>query len=89
MTMKKTLVVIKSIVKARDPGDEVENEVINSEILNSETLFSQVFRKFSSFLLVLDLISRIICNLVFRGFPHFDIKRYLFCHPFSSFTSNV
>ena len=54
--MKKTLVVIKSIVKARDPGDEVENEVINSEILNSETLFSQAFRKFSSFLLVLDLI---------------------------------
>ena len=89
MTMKKTLVVIKSIVKARDPGDQVENEVINSEILNSETLFSQAFRKFSSFLLVLDLISRIICNFVFRGFPHFDIKSYLFCHPFSSFTSNV
>ena len=56
MTMKKTLVVIKSIVKVRDPGDEVENEVINSEILNSETFFSQAFRKFSSFLLVLDLM---------------------------------
>ena len=50
MTMKKTLVVIKSIVKVRDPGDEVENEVINSEILNSETFFSQAF------LLVLDLM---------------------------------
>ena len=38
--IKKTLVVIKSIVKARDHGDEVENEVINAEILNSETFFS-------------------------------------------------
>ena len=54
--IKKTLVVIKSIVKARDHGDEVENEVINAEILNSETFFSQVFRKFSSILLVLDLM---------------------------------
>ena len=89
MTMKKTLVVIKSIAKARDPGYEVENEVINSEILNFEILFSQAFRKFSSFLLFLDLIARIICNLVFRDFPHFDIKRSLFCHPFSSFSSNV
>ena len=50
MTIKKTLVVIKSIVKVRDPGDEVENEVIDSEILNSETFFSQAF------LLVLDLM---------------------------------
>ena len=55
MTMKKTMVVIKSIVKARDPEDEVENEVINSEILNWETFFSQASHKFSSFLLVLDL----------------------------------
>ena len=39
MTMKKTLVVIKSMVKAREPEDEAENKVINSEILNSETLF--------------------------------------------------
>ena len=54
--IKKTLVVIKSIAKARDHGDEVENEVINAEILNSETFFSQAFRKFSSFLLVLDLM---------------------------------
>ena len=55
MTMKKILVVIKSIVKARGPGDEVENKVINSEIYNSKTFFSQAFRKFSGFLLVLDL----------------------------------
>ena len=89
MIMKKTLVVIKSIVKVKDLGDEVENKVINSEILSSETLFLQAFRKFSSFLLVLDLISQIIRNLFFRGFPDFDVKRYLSCHPFSSFTSNV
>ena len=56
MTMKTTLVVIKSIVKVRDPGNEVENEVIDSEILNLETFFSQAFRKFTSFLLVLDLM---------------------------------
>ena len=71
MTMKKTLVVIKSIVKVRDTGDEVENEVINSEILNSETFFSQAFRKFSSFLLVLDLMH----ELFSIGFPLFDMKR--------------
>ena len=46
MTTKKTFVVIKSIIKVRDPGGEVENEVLNSEILNSETFFSQAFRKF-------------------------------------------
>ena len=56
MTMKKTFVVIKIIIKVRDPGGEVENEVINSEILNLETFFSQAFRKFSSFFLVLDLM---------------------------------
>ena len=59
MTMKKTLVVIKIIVKVRDPGNEVENEVISSEILNSETFFSQAFRKFSSFLLVFDLMHEV------------------------------
>ena len=32
--------------------------------------------------------ARITCNLVSKGFPLFDIKRYLFCHSFSSFTSN-
>ena len=71
--MKKTLVVIKSIVKAKDPGDEVENEVINSEILNSKTFFSQAFRKFANF------NARITCDLVFRGFPLFDMTKYLFC----------
>ena len=54
--IKKTLLTIKSIVKARDHGDKVENEVINAKILNSETFFSQAFRKFSSILLVLDLM---------------------------------
>ena len=59
MTMKKTLVAIKSIIKVRDTGGEVENEVITSEILNPETFFSQPFRKFSSFLLVLDLMHKV------------------------------
>ena len=72
MTMKKTLVVIKSIVKARDPGDEVENEVINSEILNSETFFSQAFLKFSSFLLVLGLMHELYVTLFLEVF-HFLI----------------
>ena len=74
MTMKKTLVVIKSIVKVRDTGDEVENEVINSEILNSETFFSQAFRKFSSFLLVLDLMHE-LCVISFLLVFHFLIWR--------------
>ena len=74
MTMKKTLVVIKSIVKARDPGDEVENEVINSEILNSETFFSQAFLKFSSFLLVLGLMHELYVTLFLEVF-HFLIWR--------------
>ena len=56
MTMKKTLVVIKSIVKVKDPRNEVENEVINSEILNSEAFFSQAFPKFLNFLHVLYLM---------------------------------
>ena len=59
MAMKKTLVAIKSIIKVRDTGGEVENEVITSEILNPETFFSQPFRKFSSFLLVLDLMHKV------------------------------
>ena len=71
MTLKKTLVVIKTIVKIRDPEDEVENEVPNSETLNLETFFSQAFCNFASFVLV--------CNLVSRVFPLFDMKKYLFC----------
>ena len=65
MIMKKILVVIKSIVKARDPGEGVGNEVINSEILNLSPH--------------LRFDAQIICNLVSRGFPLFDMKRYLFC----------
>ena len=43
-------------MKARDPGDEIENEVTNSETLNSETFFSQASCKVASFPLVLDLM---------------------------------
>ena len=57
MTMKKTLAVI-----------EVENEMINSEILNSETFFSQAFRKFASFLLVLDLMHELYVPLFLEIF---------------------
>ena len=56
LTTKKTLIVIKTIVKARDPGYEIENEVTNSETLNSETFFSETFCKVASFPLVLDLM---------------------------------
>ena len=56
LTTKKTLNVIKSIVKTRDPGDEIENEVTNSETLNSETFFSEASCKVASFPLVLDLM---------------------------------
>ena len=72
MTMKKTLIVIKSIVKVRHPRDEVENEVINSEILNLETFFSHAFRKFSSFLLVLDLMHELYVTSLLLVF-HFLI----------------
>ena len=37
LTTKKTLDVIKTIAKARDPRDEIGNEKVNSESLNSET----------------------------------------------------
>ena len=55
-TTKKTLIVIKTIVKTRDPGDEIENEVTNSETLNPETFFSQASCKYGSFSLVLGLM---------------------------------
>ena len=55
LTTKKTLIVIKTIVKTRDPGDEIVNEATNSETLNSETFFSQASCKVASFPLVLDL----------------------------------
>ena len=53
LTTKKTRIVIKTIVKARD---EIENEVPNSETLNSETFFSQASCKVASFPLVLNLM---------------------------------
>ena len=31
LTTKKTLIVIKTILMTRDPGNEIENEVTNSE----------------------------------------------------------
>ena len=43
LTTKETLIVVKTIVKTRDPGDEVENNVTNSETLNSETYFFAIF----------------------------------------------
>ena len=56
LTTKKTLIVIKTIVKRRDRGYEIENKVTNSETLNSQTFFSQAFCKITGFPLVLDLI---------------------------------
>ena len=61
--MKKILAVI-----------EVGNEVINSEILNSETLLLQAFRKFASFLLVLDLMYELYVTSFLEIF-HFLIWR--------------
>ena len=51
LTTKKTLIVIKTILKTRDPGDEIENEVTSSEIF-----FSPASCKVASFPLVLDLM---------------------------------
>ena len=56
LTAKKTLVVIKTIVKARNPGDVVENEATNSETLNLKSFFRKLFVNFQSFLLAFDLI---------------------------------
>ena len=78
MSIKKTLVVIKSITKARDPGGEVENDVINSDILNSEPFSRKLLVNFQVFF-CLGFNARIIFNLVSIGFPLFDMKRYLFC----------
>ena len=38
LTTKKTLIVIKTILKTRDPGDEIENEVTNSETFQTTNL---------------------------------------------------
>ena len=60
-------------MKARDPGDEIENEVTNSETLNSETFFSQASCKVARFPLVLDLMHK--CYLI--SFP--DVFHFLIC----------
>ena len=43
LTTKKTPVVIKTLVNARKPGDEVENEVTNSETLKLQIFFHKLF----------------------------------------------
>ena len=55
LTTERTLIT-ETIVKTRDSGYEIENEVTNSETLNSQTFFSQAFCKVASFPLVLDLM---------------------------------
>ena len=71
LTTKKTLTVIKTILKTRDPGDETENDVTNSETLNLETLFSQASCKVASSPLVLDLMQE--CYVI--SFP--DVFHFL------------
>ena len=63
---------VKTIVKARDPGDEVENEVNNTEIFVNFLLFC----KLSS---GLGFNARMLCNFVSRSFPLFDMQKYWFC----------
>ena len=53
---KEGLIVIKTILKTRDPGDKIENEVTSSETFNSETFLSPASCKVASFTLVLDLM---------------------------------
>ena len=38
LTTKKSLIVIKTVLKTRDPGDEIENEVTNSETFQTTNL---------------------------------------------------
>ena len=71
LATKKTFIVFKTILKTRDPGDEIDNEVTNSETLNSETFFSQAYCKVASFPLVLDLIHK--CYVI----SFLDVFHYL------------
>ena len=71
LTTKKTLIVIETIVKTRDPRCEIENEETNSETLNLKT-FSQAFCKVASFPLVLDLMHE-CCVISFPDVFHFLI----------------
>ena len=61
----------------RDPGEDIENEVINSEISNLETFFSQASCKYASFSLVLDLMHE--CYVISFQDVFEDIKKYLLC----------
>ena len=71
LTTKKTLIVIKTILKTRDPGDEIENEVTSSEIF-----FSPASCKVANFPLVLDLMYK--CSVIL--FPDvFQFFTFLFC----------
>ena len=42
LTTKKTVGVIKTIVKARNPEEDVETEVTDSETLNLQILFRKI-----------------------------------------------
>ena len=57
LTTKKILTVIKTILKVRDPGDEIENEVTSSEIF-----FSPASCKVASFPLILNLMYQ--CSVI-------------------------
>ena len=52
LTTKKTLLVVKTIVKCRKPGEETNSETLNLQIFFRQLLFG----KFASFLMVLDLM---------------------------------
>ena len=56
LSTKKPLIVIKTILKTREPWDEIENEVTNLETLNPETFFLPASCKVTSFPLVLHLM---------------------------------
>ena len=66
LATKKTVIVIKTIMKTRYPGDKIENEVTNSETLNLEIFFSQASCKVANFTLALDLMHE--CYVI--SFPH-------------------
>ena len=66
LATKKTVIVTKTIMKTRYPGDKIENEVTNSETLNLEIFFSQASCKVANFTLALDLMHE--CYVI--SFPH-------------------
>ena len=74
LTTKKTLIAIKTILKIRDSGDEIENEVTSSEIF-----FSPASCKVASFPLVLDLMYECYVISFPDVFQFFYMKTFLFC----------